>query len=743
MPERKLPIRRFERREQDIQLVEPGGSSKAPEWILSKEQLSVRSQKLITAFEGIRMQVIQKEQENELIPVVFKARISEDALAKTHRKKISSLFRVRGRNNMLGPVDLDEVAVKVPTAKDADAIIHNLKNIDANAHALSAVTEIERFAPIVVARHEKDDYKVKLIDFQDYELNKAIRDHFEQAMGNLGFEITRTEYSPNHVVFKIKSVDADALQRIKADAAFDAVFSIEPMPKYRVGLDLVPDEQFDIPVLEPDEDRIYPVVGILDDGIADVPHLEPWIVDRWSSYPESVLSRKHGTFVSGIVVYGDRLQNEEWVGTNGFKLLDACVFPDLDKESISEDELVANIREVVKQFADRVKVWNLSISITEPIDDYSFSDFAVALDAIQEEYDVLICKSAGNCTNFMSKRPKGRLYQGADSVLSLTVGSIAHVRSSRDLADVDNPSPFSRIGPGPSFIVKPEVVHYGGNAGIDHQGALVQTGVRSFCIDGTLCESIGTSFSTPRVAAFAAGLSKQMDQEFDPLLIKAMVIHSAKYPEKLAIPIEERLNQVGFGRPERVSDVMFNAPHEATLVLRDELVQGEKIDIMDFPMPDCLIADGYYFGQIVVTLVYSPILDPSQRSEYCQSNIDVKLGTYTKKEPRDTSKRHIRNPIGRAGSQNLLLDSLYSKKKLKQNQEGFAVKERLLIQYGDKFYPAKKYAIDLSELTEGKTRESILLVAGSGISAYRACIEITLRRKQSGKGELCVRSSVC
>src|SRR5690606_21702665 len=147
MPERKLPIRRFERREQDIQLVEPGGSSKAPEWILSKEQLSVRFQKLITAFEGIRMQVIQKEQENELIPVVFKARISEDALAKPHRKKISSLFRVRGRNNMLGPVDLDEVAVKVPTAKDADAIIHNLKNIDANAHALSAVTEIERFAP--------------------------------------------------------------------------------------------------------------------------------------------------------------------------------------------------------------------------------------------------------------------------------------------------------------------------------------------------------------------------------------------------------------------------------------------------------------------------------------------------------------------------------------------------------------------------------------------------------------------
>lgn len=34
-------------------------------------------------------------------------------------------------------------------------------------------------------------------------------------------------------------------------------------------------------------------------------------------------------------------------------------------------------------------------------------------------------------------------------------------------------------------------------------------------------------------------------------------------------------------------------------------------------------------------------------------------------------------------------------------QEGeFALKERLQIQYGDKYYPVKKYAVDLSEMTE-------------------------------------------
>lgn len=29
------------------------------------------------------------------------------------------------------------------------------------------------------------------------------------------------------------------------------------------------------------------------------------------------------------------------------------------------------------------------------------------------------------------------------------------------------PSPFTRVGPGPASIVKPDLVFYGGNAGVD------------------------------------------------------------------------------------------------------------------------------------------------------------------------------------------------------------------------------------------------------------------------------------
>ena len=63
--------------------------------------------------------------------------------------------------------------------------------------------------------------------------------------------------------------------------------------------------------------------------------------------------------------------------------------------------------------------------------------------------------------------------------------------------------------------------------------------------------------------------------------------------------------------------------------------------------------------------MYDPVLDPSQGIEYCQSNIDVKFGSYDTKEERDTSKRHILNPVGRKGSQNLLLGTVYRKNKMK------------------------------------------------------------------------------
>lgn len=703
MTNEQLPIKFFAKREVDNMRVEAGGGGDPPKFVLSQEELEIKSRNFENVINEFKKDVLIKESENSLIPVVFKTKIIDDATAKTHRIEVSNLFRIGTNNNILGLVDEDELLIKVTDSKEIEKILERIKNTQRYAHALSAIDSISNFNPIITKSESSEvmDYKVKLIDFQDYELNLAIRTFFEKSIKDLGVELTRTHYTPNHLVFNIKSISLDEFFSREQSKLFDAIFSIEPMPKYTVSLDMG-ESEVTTNILTPQNGKRYATVGILDNGVANIPHLEPWLVDdNYTAYPEAYMGKDHGTFVSGIVVYGDNIENENWVGTEGVKILDACVFPDIEKEGIEEDELIRNIQEAVKIHHKDVKVWNLSISVTREVEEYNFSDFAIALDALQDQYGVLICKSAGNCKNFKIGYPKGKIHQGADSVRSIVVGSIAHKKSSLDLGDIDNPSPFTRIGRGPSYIIKPEVVHYGGNAGVDDNGNIVTSGVKSFGLEGEILQSVGTSYSTPRVAALAAGLYQEMEEEFDPLLIKALVVHSANYSEKLCLPLTERINQIGFGKPKPVKETLYNSPHEVTLILRDEIGKGEYLDIMDFPMPDCLTDGEYFTGQIVVTLAYNPILDPTQRSEYCQSNVDVKMGTYDAKKDRDTSKRNILNPIGRDDSKNVLLESCYSKRKMRANTNEFSMKERLLIKYADKYYPVKKYAVDLDEMTDG------------------------------------------
>lgn len=700
MEREKLPIKFFAPRDIDELRIEGNGTSEKPKWVLSGQELKNRAEYLSDSLNSI--ETIMEKRKDSPVPFSFIARIQEDATAKSKRKDIANFFQVKEMSSVIGLTATNKLIVSFDSLSEFGKISERLKDCTNNDYAISCITDFEEFLPNVYEAEESCNYKIKLIDYQNYEQNLVMRRLLEHTLNNKKIEYNKTDYSEKFYVYKLKNVTNAMLDELKEADIFNALFSVEPMPKYVISLDFL-EEDDDIPIKKSDSEKNYMTIGILDNGIETIPHLKPWIdIERWSPYPESSINPTHGTFVAGIALYGDECEGKGWVGHKGIKLFDAAVFPDTSKEGLDEDELIANIKEAVKLYNEQVKIWNLSISITRPVSDNKFSDFAIALDALQDEYNVLICKSAGNCRNFESSRPKGRVHEGADSIRSLVVGSFAHKKGTYDYAEVNDPSPFSRVGPGPEFIIKPEVSHYGGNAGVDPLGNTVTTGVKSFAKDGTLAQGVGTSFSTPRITALAAGIQQELSEDFDPLLLKALITHSASYPREMTVPSIERAKQVGFGLPKSVSEIIYNSPYEATLILRDNLVKGDKIDIMDFPMPQCLIKDGYYTGQIIATLVYEPILDASQGIEYCQSNLDIKFGSYDEKFERDISQRHILNPVGRKGAQNLFLGSVFSKTKMKNKSSDFALKERLQIQYGDKYYPVKKYAIDLSELTEQK-----------------------------------------
>ena len=699
MSNERLPIKFFAPREIDELKVEPGGSSDVPNWVLEGKALEQRATELCQAFEQFSEPINERAKRNSAVPFVFIAKMCDDATAKSRRGDISALFQSGEKSNVIGLTAADELVVKIDSISQMNEISSRLTDYQRNRYAISCLETFWEFQPEIDFIEHDSVYKVKLIDFQDYETNVAMQRLFEQALNSRKIKYQKSNYTNQFSVYKINMAPNAILDALYGDDAYEMLFSIEPMPKYVVSLDLLKNEA-PVDILRPLSETRYETLGILDNGIAPIPHLTPWISEeRWTVYPESEINPTHGTFVAGVALYGDACEGKEWVGHNGIKLFDAAIFPD-NSDGLDEDELIANIRDAIKANHEKVKVWNLSISVVRPISDTKFSDLAIALDDLQTQYNILICKSAGNCKNFVTGHPKGRIHEGADSVRSLVVGSVAHEKGPDDLAEIDNPSPFSRVGPGPEYIIKPEISHYGGNAGVDKKGNLVTTGVTSFSKDGSLSKSVGTSLSTPRIASLATGLYQELDEDFDPLLLKGLIIHSASYSEKLLIPEKERTNQLGFGVPKSIPQILYNTPYEATLILRDTLAKGEKIDIMDFPMPKSLIRDGYYTGQIIATLVYDPILDPSQGIEYCQSNIDIKFGSFDQKGTRDTSKRNILNPVGREGAKNLFLSNLYSKRLMRDNQSEFALRERLLIQYADKYYPVKKYAIDLAELSE-------------------------------------------
>lgn len=699
MTEKHLPIKLFEKRvEIDDRLTEAGGSSEHPKWVLTGNALKEKSHILYEEVQSARSQVESKLGKYKNVPAILKAKVNDNALAKSHRNELTQFLFTGKQDRVIGFTESQEILLRIDHSSQVDELQNKLERADKYAKAISGIDTLEVFEPEIRLPEktlDKATFKIKLHNYSNYQLNKFVMEAFRELVSKHP-QLTYVKFVEYSDYLHIHQIVADSLDAIEFISDFNAISFIEPMPVFEVTLDEFSEDR-GIVLPAPVEGMVYPILGILDTGIAENPQLKPWIYGkRYSNYPNDFLDPAHGTFVSAIAAFGDTLEGQMYTGVVGCRLFDAAVYP--VKDSITEADLVENVKEVIEKHGALVKVWNMSLGSLTEIREADFSDFAIALDAIQEKNDVLIIKSAGNCSNFMKGAPTGRITRGADSVRAITVGSIAQSSSSEGMSAVNHASPFSRVGPGPANIIKPELVHYGGNAGLVG-GNVIHNGVVSLKPDGQLKKAIGTSFSAPRVAAIAAELNNKLREDFDAVLIKALILHSAKFPDNVNLPMNEKLNQYGFGIPQPVDEILYNDPYEITLVMRDTIVKGEYVDIIDFPFPPNLVDEkGFYSGQIVVTLVSQPIFSEGQGAEYCQSDVQVMLGTYEDKVQRDIQKRHIRNELGRTGTFNTLLSSSYSKKQSQSNTY-FSKTEKMLVQYGDKFYPNKKYAVDLSDIT--------------------------------------------
>jgi len=691
--EKNLPIKIVAKRVEDKQPTslaitndEAGRAFK-----LSGPKLFERSSTMYNFFGKLGADLRRKRTKANYLPSIVKLGLNESAHAKTYRTEINKLFNVRGKMNVIGMLSDDNLLLKIDSEQDLATIQGKIRDADKHVLGISAIDELDSFQPAIENNLEpKKHVKVKLINYGDFRLNTLAKRRFEENCRAAEIAYEPVNYGAGITVYNLSGITKNSLNKIAAEESVYSITNMPLMSQNRIGKKT----RGKVSPLLVEKGKEYYKVGVFDEAIAAPEYLSQWKENSYSAFDEGYFGNYHGSFIAGILNYGDILQGQTMTGTKPFKITEAIIFPNDKYGLIEENILVGFMREAVKKFPD-VKIWNLSLGSSKAMSDAKYSDFAVFLDALQDEHDIIIVKSAGNCMNFLEHGPVQQIGEGSESIRSIIVGSVAHAQSEWDIAQVNCPSPFSMIGGGLSGVIKPDLVHYGGNAGIKN-GELSISGVRSFDQDGKICEEVGTSFSTPRVTALAAELNGALKEEYDPLLIKALLVHSANHPLAFEDPFDDRLTQIGFGLPEKIEDILYNDQDEVTIVMADAIDKGSFINILDFPFPSCLRDNGQYYGQIKMTLVTHPATDQMQDAEYIQSDVDIAFGTYTEKVPL-VNHPTKRKKYDAANGKNLLLPSLYGTRAMNNASKAFKA-QRFLKSYNDLFVPVKKWCFDLSEL---------------------------------------------
>lgn len=699
MDNEKNPLIQFSARAQDNGKTIGGGSSEdTTAWLLNGSELVKRSNQLTANIDQITSEWGNTNIEG--LPHVLKATSIEKAQANTHQGQIVSMFSVGENTGQVGFIGEQSLILKVDSKAKLQKIRNNFSDYTNNVHPISALTGIETFKPQVTESDDNSEYKLIPLTYDDASTDKLAIQIIQSRLTENNINNELITYTDNLKIIKVPTITPDSLKFIRTLP----IRAVEPIEKVTLPFRFINNLSVDdFPIQEFNPEQKYPLIGLLDSGVSINKLTKGWVVrGKGAHYSNDELDTSHGTYIATLLIHGETFENIDDSSINGCQIVDVPVLP---KVGANETELIQNIKHAIEQNRN-VRIWNLSLSLTSEVSNSEYSIFASALDQIQLDYKVLICKSAGNDPSFMNNSSAGRLSIGAESIRAITVGAMNRNSDRFGYTIKNHPALYSRHGPAPASVVKPDVTHFGGDLFATKSDASKLSDFDQVSdtasTDGKhLTHMVGTSFSTPKVAKNLAELDLLTSKAYTLLTLKALEVHSASYLETPAMDDQKRLKFLGYGKPDNASKTIFSSSYASTLILQGKLQKGQHVDIMDFPFPKVLIKDGHYTGRIRVTLVYDPILIQNQGSEYCQSNLEVKFGTYDeKKDTTDFLSRF--NPVKRVGSFNTLLKGRYGKRQMSRNIKYAG--ERTLVKYGQKYHPVKKYAFDLSEIKPSLTK---------------------------------------
>ena len=588
----------------------------------------------------------------------LRVKILSKAAAKSHRPE--NLFS-DSSCPIVGGGGFGELFVKAtPRGLDRLSTLIDANTSDRITKEISCVEAIEAITPAyrrsglapedVLRRSPRSKQgfitRVSLFNFGADRDQAALTADFEAACKKRKIAMHSSRgYSPGSLTYALECRNTDDVEAISRVVG---VRSLVPMPLIRtIRPQMLSPQPLPALPLAPESGEDIPVVVVVDSGVSDqVSGLESWVVGRESQVAPAYRNTDHGTFVAGLICWGGQL-NPTIAGLDDAPcgVFDLQVIPNSDPAKgdtlpLMEQELLQSLDEALQQHANTYKVWNLSLGTDAVCSLDSFSKLAEELDNLQERYQVSFVISAGNYNNpplldfprTDIQLESGRITSPADSVLGITVGAVSHVDYKTKGPKSHQPSAFSRHGAGPNYIIKPDLVHYGGSCSTDYSHI---SGIRS--VNGTgSAEDIGTSFSAPLVARTLAQIYHQVTPTPSPVLARALLTHHARDPRTSKRVPDGDENFLGFGLPSPVPYCLECTPHMSTLVFDDVLRPGYFLEWDDFPYPPSLKQNGKYTGEVSMTVAFAPARGERWGTEYCETHIDAHFGVYRQEKFRAT-----------------------------------------------------------------------------------------------------------
>lgn len=450
-----------------------------------------------------------------------------------------------------------------------------------------------------------------------------------------------------------------------------------------------------IAIPAPQDQSTYPIVGVIDSGVA--PILDDWVAGRFDYLSSGEYDAVHGTNVAGLLTIGQALNGVAVAPEpNGCHLYDIPLYPSgpfMARYRRGFSDFLEEIEQAVAEAKNErgVRVFNLSINAVAPVDRHRYSIYASRLDQIADAYGVIFVNSAGNLPSsqarsawqkrpvdvinyFASRTSPDTIFKPAESVRSISVGAL-NPPNTDQVADA--PTVYTTRGPGLQVGVKPDVACYGGAGG---SGPAKPTGLSSLSSAGRRQSVVGTSFAAPLVARTLAGLDTATESGLSVEALRAMLLHHTAMPEPLT---KRGLRDIGrqfagFGKPQAVSTMLETDDHQITLLFQSRLSIGEKKPVIlrfPFSWPQSLVTNGRCSGRAKITLVYAPPLDPAFGAEFVRVNLEASL-KQRQAEPASDGSIRFTNQIA----------ARYLPK-----STNLAIPEKALIDHGLKWWPAKQY----------------------------------------------------